>query len=143
MSLYQQIEREGLTADQITSLFQEEMVRYRNMLAHQQTLIQADGEGEVQTRMAQMLGIYAALNADFAVNGFGDYMGIDYVGSFDERFASLDDEARSHLSAMLSRAGVNRRGMLTPHRRPTLTPLMSSLMIGPRNVGMGVRRRRA
>lgn len=113
MSLYQQIEREGLTADQITSLFQEEMVRYRNMLAHQQTLIQADGEGEVQTRMTQMLGIYAALNADFAVNGFSDYMGIDYVGSFDERFACLDDEARGHLSAMLSRAGDLPTNLLT------------------------------
>ena len=52
MSLYDKIEREGLTADQVTSLFQEEMVRYRNMLAHQQSLIQADGEGDVQSRMA-------------------------------------------------------------------------------------------
>lgn len=105
MSLYERIEREGLTADQVTSLFQEEMVRYRNMLAHQEGLIQDDGEGDVQARVAQMLNIYAALNADFAVNGFGDYMNIDYVGAFDERFANLDDLARGHLGAMLSRAG--------------------------------------
>lgn len=105
MSLYEKIEREGLTADQTTSLFQAEMLRYRNMLAYQHSLIQADGEGNVPARFAQMLAIYAAINGDFAVNGFADYMGIDYVGAFDQRFASLDDEARSHLGALLGRAG--------------------------------------
>ncbi len=116
MSLYDKIEREGLTAEQVTSLFQEEIVRYRNMLAHQYGLIQSDGEGDVQTRMAEMLGIYAALNADFAVNGFGDYMSIGYVGAFDERFANLDDEARGHLNAMLSRAGDLPAKLLTEAR---------------------------
>jgi integrase len=105
MSLYEKIEREGLTADQATSLFQAEMLRYRNMLAYQHSLIQADGEGDVPARFAQMLAIYAAVNGDFAVNGFADYMGIDYVGSFDQRFAGLVDEARGHLSAILDRAG--------------------------------------
>ncbi|NJR79888.1 integrase [Sphingomonas corticis] len=105
MSLYEKIEREGLTADQATSLFQAEMLRYRNMLAYQHSLIQADGEGNVPARFAQMLAIYAALNGDFAVNGFADYMGIDYVGGFDQRFAGLDDEARGHLGALLGRAG--------------------------------------
>lgn len=81
------------------------MIRYRNMLAHQLSLLQTDGEGDVQVRFAQMLAIYAAVNGDFAINGFADYMGIDYVGSFDRRFAGLDDEARGHLSAMLGRAG--------------------------------------
>ncbi|VXC74842.1 integrase [Sphingomonas sp. AX6] len=105
MSLYERIEREGLTAEQVTTLFQEEIVRYRNMLAHQQTTIQEDGEGDVQKRMEQMLSIYAALNADFAVNGFDDYMDIGYVGGFNERFSNLDDESRAHLIAMLSRSG--------------------------------------
>lgn len=104
MSLYEKIEREGLTAEQTTSLFQAEMVRYRNMLAHQLTALQADGEGDVQARFAQMLAIYAALNGDFAANGFADYMGIDYVGGFDRRFSGLEDEARGHLSAILGRA---------------------------------------
>lgn len=105
MSLYEKIEREGLTAEQTTSLFQAEMVRYRNMLAHQLTVLQTDGDDDVQARFAQMLAIYAALNGDFAVNGFADYMGIDYVGGFDQRFSGLDEEARSHLSAILGRAG--------------------------------------
>jgi len=116
MSLYEEIEREGLTADQVTCLFQEEIVRYRNMLAHQQGLIQADGEGDVQARMAQMLGIYAALNADFALNGFGDYMGFGYVGALDERFANLDEESRGHLNSMLSRAGDLPAKLLTEAR---------------------------
>jgi integrase len=103
MSLYEKIEREGLTAEQTTSLFQAEMVRYRNMLAHQLTVLQTDGDGDVQTRFAQMLAIYAALNGDFAVNGFADYMGIDYVGGFEQRFSGLDEEARGHLSAILGR----------------------------------------
>ncbi len=30
-----------------------------------------------------MLSIYAALNGDFATNGFSDYLGIDYVDVFD------------------------------------------------------------
>ena len=47
--------------------------------AHQHTLIQGDGEGNVQERFTQMLDIYAALNGDFAVNGFADYSGFDYV----------------------------------------------------------------
>ena len=105
MSLYEKIEREGLTADQATALFQAEMIRYRNMLAHQLSMLHADGEGNVQGRFAQMLAIYAALNGDFATNGFADYMGIDYVGGFDQRFAALDDESRSNLSAILGRAG--------------------------------------
>lgn len=105
MSLYEKIEREGLTADQATALFQAEMIRYRNMLAHQLTMLHADGEGDVQGRFAQMLAIYAALNGDFALHGFADYMGIDYVGGFDQRFSALDDESRSHLSAILGRAG--------------------------------------
>lgn len=104
MSLYEKIEREGLTVEQTTSLFQAEMVRYRNMLAHQLTALQTDGEGDVQARFAQMLAIYAALNGDFAANGFADYMGIDYVGGFDRRFSNLDEEARGHLSALLGRA---------------------------------------
>lgn len=105
MSLYETIERDGLTANQVTTLFREEMVRYRNMLAHQCGSIQSDGEGDVQARMEQMLNIYAAINGDFAVNGFVDYMGIDYVGSFDQRFAGLDEESRHHLQALLARAG--------------------------------------
>lgn len=51
-----------------------------------------------------MRAIYGAVNRDFAENGFSDFMGIDYVGGFDRRFADLDDEARSHLYAMLGRA---------------------------------------
>jgi integrase len=104
MSLYEKIERDGLTAEQASAVFQEEMVRYRNMLAYQHQSIQQDGEGDVAERFAQMRAIYGAVNRDFAANGFGDFLGIDYVGGFDRRFADLDDEARGHLYAMLGRA---------------------------------------
>lgn len=104
MSLYEKIEREGLTADQASAVFQEEMVRYRNMLAYQHQSIQQDGEGRVAERFAQMRAIYGAANRDFADNGFSDFLGIDYVGGFDRRFADLDDEARGHLYAMFGRA---------------------------------------
>ncbi|MET4898975.1 hypothetical protein RN629_17885 [Sphingomonadaceae bacterium jetA1] len=43
MSLYEKIERDGLTADQASAVFQEEMIRYRNMLAYQHQSIQQDG----------------------------------------------------------------------------------------------------
>lgn len=105
MSLYEWIEQEGLTSEQVNHLFREEMVRYRNMLAHQLAAIEKDGEGNVTARFHQMLSIYAAFNGDFIANGFDDYMGIDYIGSFDKRFPSLDDEARANLYAMLSQAG--------------------------------------
>lgn len=105
MSLYERIEQEGLTSEQVNHLFREEMVRYRNMLAHQLAVIEKDGEGNVTARFHQMLSIYAAFNGDFIANGFDDYMGIDYIGSFDKRFPSLDDEARANLYAMLSQAG--------------------------------------
>lgn len=98
------IERDGLTAEQASAVFQEEMVRYRNMLAYQHQLIQQDGKGDVAERFAQMRAIYGAVNRDFADNGFSDFLGIDYVGGFDRRFADLDDEARVHLYAMLGRA---------------------------------------
>ncbi|MDQ1156410.1 integrase [Sphingomonas sp. SORGH_AS 950] len=103
MSLYEKIERDGLTADQASAVFQEEMIRYRNMLAYQHQSIQQDGEGHVAERFAQMRAIYSAVNRDFADNGFTDFLGIDYVGGFDRRFADLDDEARGHLYAMLGR----------------------------------------
>lgn len=104
MSLYGKIERDGLTAEQASTVFQEEMVRYRNMLAYQHQSIQQDGGGGVAERFAQMRAIYGAVNRDFAENGFGDFLGIDYVGGFDRRFADLDDEARGHLYPMLGRA---------------------------------------
>lgn len=104
MSLYEKIEREGLTADQASAVFQEEMVRYRNMLAYQHQSIQQDGEGRVAERFAQMRAIYGAVNRDFADNGFSDFLGLEYVGGFERRFADLDDEARAHLYAMLGRA---------------------------------------
>ncbi|WP_076072309.1 integrase [Sphingomonas montana] len=116
VSLYEKIKQDGLTAEQVTSLLQTEMVQYRNMLAYQHSAIQADGAGDVQLRLSQMLRIYAALNNDFAMNGFSDYMGIDYVGGFDQRFAGLDDEAREHLSAMLNRAGDLPASMLAEAR---------------------------
>lgn len=105
MSLYQKIEEQGLSADQATRVFQDEMIRYRNMLAYQRNSIQGDREGDPAARVSQMLAIYAAINGDFAANGFNDYMGIDYIGGFDRRFASLDEEARGNLLVMLSRAG--------------------------------------
>lgn len=105
MSLYERIEQEGLTSEQVNHLFREEMVRYRNMLAHQLAVIEKDGEGNVTARFQQMLSIYAAFNGDFIANGFDDYMGIDYIWSFDKRFPSLDDEARADLYEMLSQAG--------------------------------------
>ncbi len=77
MSLYERIEQEGLTSEQVNHLFREEMVRYRNMLAHQLAVIEKDGEGNVTARFHQMLSIYAAFNGDFIANGFDDYMGID------------------------------------------------------------------
>ena len=43
MSLYERIEQEGLTSEQVNHLFREEMVRYRNMLAHQLAVIEKDG----------------------------------------------------------------------------------------------------
>ena len=104
MSLYEKIECDGLTADQASAVFQEEMVRYRNMLAYQHQSIQQDGEGDVAERFAQMRAIYGAVNRDFADNGFSDFLNINYVGGFDRRFADLDDEARGHLYAMLGRA---------------------------------------
>ena len=42
MSLYERIEQEGLTSEQVNQLFREEMVRYRNMLAHQLAVIEKD-----------------------------------------------------------------------------------------------------
>src|SRR3546814_3601147 len=98
--LYERIEQEGLTSEQVNHLFREEMVRYRNMLAHQLAVIEKDGEGNVTARFHQMLSIYAAFNGDFIANGFDDYMGIDYIGSFDKRFPSLDDEARDRKSVV-------------------------------------------
>ncbi len=103
MSLYEKIERKGLSADQAQLLFQAEVVRYRNMLAYQHTSIQTDGDGNVDARLTQMLAIYEAANSDFARQGFAGYMDVDYVGAFDERFAELDRDARRHLFAMLSR----------------------------------------
>jgi hypothetical protein len=50
MSLYEKIERDGLTADQASAMFQEEMVRYRTMLTYQHQSIQQDGEGRVAER---------------------------------------------------------------------------------------------
>lgn len=117
MSLYDQIERDGLSADQAQLLFQAEVVRYRNMLAHHHTSIQSDGDGDVAARLAQMLAIYEAANSDFATYGFAGYMVIGYVGSFDERFASLDGEARQNLLVMLSRfdnAGCRPIGPVAP-----------------------------
>ena len=70
-----------------------------------ETKVVTDGEGNVTARFHQMLSIYAAFNGDFIASGFDDYMGIDYIGSFDKRFPSLDDEARANLYAMLSQAG--------------------------------------
>ena len=67
MSLYERIEQEGLTSEQVNHLFREEMVRYRNMLAHQLAVIEKDGEGNVTARFHQMLSIYAAFNGDFIV----------------------------------------------------------------------------
>ena len=51
MSLYERIEQEGLTSEQVNHLFREEVVRYRNMLAHQLAAIEKDGEGDVTARM--------------------------------------------------------------------------------------------
>ncbi len=116
MSLYEKIERDGLTAEQASAVFQEEMVRYRNMLAYQHQLIQQDGEGDVAERFAQMRAIYGAVNRDFADNGFSDFLGIDYVGGFDRRFADLDEEARGHLYAMLGRAPDLPEHLLTEAR---------------------------
>ncbi|WP_428970174.1 hypothetical protein ACQR50_05935 [Sphingomonas sp. Xoc002] len=79
MSLYEKIERDGLTAEQASAVFQEEMVRYRNMLAYQHQSIQQDGEGDVAERFAQMRAIYGAVNRDFAANGFGDFLGSGLV----------------------------------------------------------------
>ncbi|MGZ0071786.1 integrase [Sphingobium limneticum] len=105
VSLYEKIEREGLTAEQVAQVFQQEMVRYRTALSYQTAAISADGEGRVPERQAEMLSIYAALNGDFATNGFSDYLGMDYVGAFDTRFGHLDDTARRNLYAMLGRSG--------------------------------------
>lgn len=116
MSLYEKIERDGLTAEQASAVFQEEMVRYRNMLAYQHQLIQQDGEGDVAERFAQMRAIYGAVNREFADNGFSDFLGIDYVGGFDRRFADLDEEARGHLYAMLGRAPDLPEHLLTEAR---------------------------
>lgn len=53
------------------------------MLAYQHTSIQADGDGNVAARLAQMLSIYEAANSDFATHGFSEYIDLDYVGSVD------------------------------------------------------------
>ncbi|MBB4088067.1 hypothetical protein [Sphingomonas carotinifaciens] len=44
MSLHEKIEGDGLTADQASAVFQEEVVRYRHMLAHQPQWIKQDVE---------------------------------------------------------------------------------------------------
>lgn len=75
MSLYEKLERDGLTADQTSAVFQEEMFYYRKMLAYQRQSIQQDGEGHVAERFAQMRAIYGAVNRDFADNGFGVFWG--------------------------------------------------------------------
>jgi hypothetical protein len=104
VGLYQKIEK-GLTFEEAQCVFRDDLTRYRDVLVHQHRVIKFDGDGDVPARLGQMLAIYEAFNRDFAVNGFDGYMDVDYVGSFDKRFASLNQEARDHLRAMLSRAG--------------------------------------
>lgn len=105
MSLYEQIERDGLTSVEVEQLFKAEMVRYRGMLSHQRQIIEQHYPDDAPERARRMLSTYAAFNADFVANGFGDYMNFDYVGHFHDRFAGLEKEDRDNLYEMLSRAG--------------------------------------
>lgn len=105
MSFYERIERDGLTSLEVERLFKAEMVRYRGMLSHQRQSIEQDYPDDAPGRIRSMLSTYAAFNADFVANGFGDYMNVDYVGHFHDRFAMLEKEDRDNLYQMLSWAG--------------------------------------
>ena len=136
MSLYQRIENEGLSSEQAAALLQEEMIRYRNALAYQIADLQSDGEGNATERRTQMLSIYAALNTDFAVNGFADYLGIDYVGSFDKRFASLGEDDRNLLYSLL-----NRMENLPDNLKGEATDLLNRCGIAPSSDRIEIARR--
>ncbi|MFC4194947.1 integrase, partial [Novosphingobium lubricantis] len=74
-------------------------------LSHQRQSIEQDYPDDAPDRIRSMLSTYAAFNADFVANGFGDYMNVDYVGHFHDRFAMLQKEDRDNLYEMLSWAG--------------------------------------